>query len=90
MYHKILTIFKGDTLLDCVLSQDLDIPHECGGNCACTTCKVEVLSGECYLTPMEPPERDRLDLEGQLQTGTRLACQALCISSQAVIELLTS
>lgn len=84
--QKVLTVSKGDTLLDCAHSQGIPITHECGGNCACTTCKVEVISGESYLSPMELPERDRLELEGQLQTGTRLACQALCLRSNATIE----
>lgn len=55
------------------LSEDagVDQLHACGGNARCTTCRVEILSGE----PMEMTvaERDLLAIKGL--TGVRLSCQ---------------
>ncbi|HLI49038.1 MAG TPA: 2Fe-2S iron-sulfur cluster-binding protein [Chthonomonas sp.] len=68
---------EGYTLLDTLLEAGVALPHECGGNCACTTCRVYVEAGMELLSPMEEAERDRLILENVYQPHVRLACQAL-------------
>jgi 2Fe-2S ferredoxin len=68
---------EGYTLLDALLEAGVALPHECGGNCACTTCRVHVEVGMELLSPMEEAERDRLILENVYQPCVRLACQAL-------------
>src|SRR5690349_20830859 len=50
----------GCTVLDAALDHGIDLPHECGGNCACTTCLVIVEAGMEHLSPMQEPEADRL------------------------------
>jgi len=76
---------RGDTLLDIALDQGVPLEHECGGNCSCTTCRVVVRSGEMNLSPMEPPERERLEMEGASGPGVRLACQALARGGPVVV-----
>ena len=51
----------------------IDILHRCGGNSKCTTCKVQVLSGD--FAPMGDLERDRLAREANLGPDIRLSCQ---------------
>jgi ferredoxin len=67
----------GDTVLDAALDNGLDLPHECGGNCACTTCHIRVDSGAGNLSGMEWVEDDRLATAGNRTRHSRLACQAL-------------
>src|SRR5579875_3324788 len=74
--NRILAV-EGYTLLDALLETGIALPHECGGNCACTTCRVHVEVGMELLSPMEEAERDRLILENVYQPCVRLACQAL-------------
>ncbi|CEK13409.1 ferredoxin [Chthonomonas calidirosea] len=74
--NRILAV-EGYTLLDALLETGIALPHECGGNCACTTCRVFVEAGAELLSPMEEAERDRLILENVYQPRIRLACQAL-------------
>jgi 2Fe-2S ferredoxin len=70
---------RGDTILDAALQYGIDLPHECGGNCACTTCHVIVQAGRENLSPMEEVEADRLrDAEGRTP-DSRLGCQALLL-----------
>lgn len=86
-----LTGDLGDTLLDTALDNNLELPHECGGNCACTTCMVEVLSGAESLSPMEAPESDRLLTADARTSHSRLACQALLKTGEdVVVQILES
>lgn len=49
----------------------VDQLHACGGNCRCTTCKVEFIAGEPEM--MTEAEKDKLADRGL--DGVRLSCQ---------------
>lgn len=68
---------KGDTLLDVALDNGIELGHECGGNCACTTCHVRIEQGAENVSTMEDVEDDRLSTAPQRQPNSRLACQAI-------------
>jgi len=55
----------------------VDILHRCGGNAKCTTCRVEILSGD----PGEigEPEKVILSTKTDLGDHTRLSCQVRVI-----------
>jgi 2Fe-2S ferredoxin len=67
----------GDTILDSALAGGVMLAHDCGGNCACTTCHVIIDSGGENLSAMEPVEDDRLATAPNRTSRSRLACQAL-------------
>ena len=67
----------GDTLLDAAIEHGIQIEHECGGNCTCTTCHVHILSGADNLSPMEEPESYRLQFADKFAPESRLSCQAI-------------
>jgi len=80
-----VTAASGDTVLDVALEHYVEIEHECGGNCSCTTCRVEVVDGAEYISAMEWPEKERLaELDDRTQ-ATRLSCQALLTGGGDVI-----
>ena len=64
------------------LEQDagVDQLHACGGNCRCTTCRVEFISGE----PQRMTKAEKAKLEERGLTGVRLSCQILCDHDMAV------
>lgn len=51
----------------------VDQLHACGGNCRCTTCRVEFVAGEPAM--MTQAEKDKLAERGL--SGVRLSCQLL-------------
>ncbi len=67
----------GNSILESDLKNNLDHPHDCGGNCACSTCKIIVISGGENLSPQGEDERDTLDAYGWDPDKFRLACQCL-------------
>src|SRR5450432_3423136 len=57
--------------------------HACGGNARCTTCRVQVVSGEP--AKMTQAEKDVLAIRGLQGTkGLRLSCQITCDTDMAV------
>lgn len=73
------------SLLDIAIRNKVDLAHNCGGVCACTTCHVVVKAGEEFLSEMEEDEEDRLDRATGLTLQSRLACQAIVEGSGEVV-----
>jgi 2Fe-2S ferredoxin len=68
---------KPESLLDVALNHQVFLDHACGGNCACTTCHVQVIKGADLLSEMDDDEADRLDMAADLQLNSRLGCQCV-------------
>ena len=60
------------------------LPHDCGGNASCTTCRVEVQSGEENLSEIDFDEQDLLDRENLTEAFHRLGCQAKIVGDVVV------
>lgn len=52
----------------------VDQLHACGGNCRCTTCRVEFVEGE----PEKMTEAEKNKLAERGLSGVRLSCQITC------------
>lgn len=76
----------GESILDVAINNDVPLQHACGGFCACTTCHVEVKSGDENLSPMEDDEDERLDRTVGVTLHGRLGCQAK-IRGDVVVEI---
>ena len=85
-----VTACSGDTLLDAALANGVGLEHECGGNCACTTCHLYVVEGSDHLSPPEEVEIDRLSTADDLRADSRLGCQAILQGGEVVVQLLSA
>ena len=79
--------FAGDTILDAALANGIELPHECGGNCACTTCHVVVLEGAEQLSAPEEVELDRVSTADGWTPESRLGCQALLSGGEVTVRI---
>ncbi len=77
---------KPGSLLDIALAHGIELEHNCGGSCACTTCHVIVKEGEENLSEMAEDEEDRLDTAEGLTIHSRLGCQAV-VRGDVVVEI---
>ena len=66
---------KPQSILDVAINNNVFLDHACGGNCACTTCHVQVIKGAELLSELDDDEADRLDMAADLQLNSRLGCQ---------------
>ncbi|HYE93357.1 MAG TPA: 2Fe-2S iron-sulfur cluster-binding protein [Terriglobales bacterium] len=77
---------KPGSLLDIALAHGIELEHNCGGSCACTTCHVIVKEGEANLSEMQEDEDDRLDTASGLTIHSRLGCQAV-VRGDVTVEI---
>jgi 2Fe-2S ferredoxin len=77
---------KPGSLLDIALANDVELEHNCGGSCACTTCHVIVKEGAENLSEMEEDEEDRLDQAPGLTPYSRLGCQCV-VQGDVTVEI---
>jgi ferredoxin, 2Fe-2S len=68
---------KPFSILDIALGHEIEIEHQCGGQCACSTCHVIIRKGFEKLDPASDQEEDYLDRAEGLTPTSRLACQAI-------------
>ncbi len=71
--EKSFEVEAGRKLVLAIEDAGIDILHRCGGVAKCTTCRVQVVSGD--LAPMGDLERERLQREASLGPDIRLSCQ---------------
>ncbi len=65
----------GDSILDIALDNDIDLQHNCGAVCACSTCHVYVEEGMDSLPEISDKEEDFIDRAINPRLSSRLACQ---------------
>ena len=81
---RTVEVRPGSSILDAADAAGVELPHNCGGVCACTTCHVWVEKGYPSLSAVEEREDDKLDEAAGLREDSRLGCQA-CVRDEDVV-----
>jgi ferredoxin len=76
------TTQDGQRLVLAVMDAGVDILHRCGGNARCTTCRVQILSGDPG--PMTEAEEAKLASLEDRPENMRLSCQVRCCDDLTV------
>lgn len=77
---------EGTAVLDAALNNNIQIDHNCGGNCACSTCHIIIEKGFDTLNPVSEDETDMLDEAEGLTDHSRLACQCK-VKSDLIVKI---
>ncbi len=77
----------GTSILEAADLAGVDLPSNCGGVCACTTCHVWVERGLDGLSEIEDREDDRLQEAAGLSARSRLGCQARVGEEDVVVRI---
>jgi 2Fe-2S ferredoxin len=77
----------GETVLNVVLRNDIDVEHACEKVCACTTCHMIIREGFDSLAESDELEDDLLDKAWGLEPESRLGCQAIVADEDLVVEI---
>ena len=78
----------GQTLLEIALKNDIELHHNCGGVCACTTCHLYIEQGMEFIDEITDREEDFIDRAVNPRLNSRLGCQSLLLDGSGEIEVL--
>jgi 2Fe-2S ferredoxin len=76
----------GTSILECAIDHNIPLNHDCGGNCACTTCQLWVEDGMKNLSAMSEDERGLLEANDKLDAKARLGCQSRIQNGNVVVR----
>ena len=75
------------TLLEICLKNDIELHHNCGGVCACTTCHLYIDKGMDSIDELTDREEDFIDRAMNPRLNSRLGCQSLLLNGGGEIEI---
>jgi ferredoxin, 2Fe-2S len=76
-----------DSILEVALKNGIDIHHNCGGVCACSTCHIYVESGEEFIEELSDKEEDFIDRAKNPKLKSRLGCQCVLLPGDGEIVI---
>jgi 2Fe-2S ferredoxin len=65
------------SLLEVCLDNDIELHHNCGAVCACSTCHIYIDNGMDYLEELSDREEDFIDRAVNPRINSRLGCQCV-------------
>src|SRR5512141_1793925 len=84
---RTVEVAAGTSILDAAAAAGVDLPSNCGGVCACTTCHVWVERGLETLSEIADREDDKLQEAAGLSAHSRLGCQARVGRGDVVVRV---
>lgn len=83
-----LTNIEDDqSILEVALKNNINLHHNCGGVCACSTCHLYVNKGDDFLEELSDKEEDFIDRAINPRINSRLGCQCVLLDDGGVIEV---
>jgi len=67
----------GDSILETALENSIELHHNCGMVCACSTCHLYLEEGEEYVPEISDKEEDFIDRARNPKINSRLGCQCV-------------
>ena len=80
-------IESGQSILEIALKNEIELHHNCGGVCACTTCHLYVEKGMEHIDELSDREEDFIDRAMNPRLNSRLGCQSLLLGGSGEIEV---
>lgn len=67
------------SILEVALKNDIELHHNCGGVCACSTCHLYLEKGEDLVEELSDKEEDFIDRAINPKLSSRLGCQCVLL-----------
>ncbi len=80
-------IKAGESLLEVILDAGIELHHNCGAVCACSTCHLYVKKGMEFLEELSDKEEDFIDRAVSPRIESRLGCQCIIQEGSGTIEV---
>ena len=79
----ISNVEAGQSILEVALKNDIDLHHNCGGVCACSTCHLYLEKGEDLVEELSDREEDFIDRAINPRLNSRLSCQCILLDDES-------
>ena len=76
-----------ESILEVALKNDIDLHHNCGGVCACSTCHLYLEQGEGFVEELTDREEDFIDRAINPRLNSRLGCQCVLFDGSGDITV---
>lgn len=76
-----------DSILEIALKNNIQLHHNCGGVCACSTCHIYLEQGEQFVEELTDREEDFIDRARNPKINSRLACQCVLLAGEGTIHV---
>ena len=83
----ISNVEEGQSILEVALKNDIDLHHNCGGVCACSTCHLYLEKGEELVEELSDREEDFIDRAINPRLNSRLSCQCVLLEGSGELEV---
>jgi len=80
-------VAPGQSLLEVALEHEIELHHNCGMVCACSTCHIYLEKGDEFVPEITEKEEDFIDRARNPRINSRLGCQCVLEEGGGVIEL---
>lgn len=80
-------VSAGESILEVALKNDIELHHNCGGVCACSTCHLYLESGENLVEELTDREEDFIDRAVNPRLNSRLGCQCVLQDGSGNLEV---
>lgn len=78
-------ISDNESVLDVCIENNINLQHNCGGVCGCSTCHIYIDKGMENIAEISEKEEDFIDKAVNPRINSRLACQ--CVAQSGNIEI---
>jgi len=75
------------SILEVALDNNIELHHNCGMVCACSTCHIYLEKGEEHVPEISDREEDFIDRARNPKINSRLGCQCILDNGSGVIEV---
>lgn len=80
-------IAPDQSLLEVMLDNNIELHHNCGAVCACSTCHLYVNKGEEHIEELSDREEDFIDRAVNPRINSRLGCQCVLLNDSGEISV---
>ncbi len=77
----------GFSILEAALDNNIELHHNCGMVCACSTCHIYLEKGEDFVPELSDKEEDFIDRARNPKLTSRLGCQCILEAGSGELEV---
>ncbi len=80
-------IAADQSILEVALEHNIELHHNCGMVCACSTCHIYLEKGDDYVPELSDKEEDFIDRARNPRINSRLGCQCILVNGSGMLEV---